>query len=411
MNAADRDARVETEVVTPLRETRAGLDELHRARLTSAIEAALDGSTDAEGVARSARGGRTRRRRQLWRAGIAAAALAAVAASFLVGGPRPPRVPGRMIATASVKSTPAQERLTLLVPRRGARDGASSLTPSTSLLALPGERVRATIGARVRLTLVGEGRVSVLPVAGEGDVELALESGRLLVDYDGRMGGTLRVRSGSTVTTVVGTLFAVETTVSGSRVAVARGHVRTEDVAGHVWQITAGNSWSTSKGRLVPIARDLAAALAEHEADWTADAANAHPRTAGVNVDARAPAPRAARPVGSGQSAVDLEALYARAEVAMRERSLADARGTLETIAASDARGPLGEAALLDLARLALAEGDHEAARRALARLPSPLADPALAETAEHLHCRAASSNRSTDRDANDSCGATTRGE
>ena len=52
--------------------------------------------------------------------------------------------------------------------------------------------------------------------------------------------------------------------------------------------------------------------------------------------------------------------------------------------------GPLGEAALIDLARLALADGNRAKARRVLARLPSPLGDPALAETAAHLRCRAA---------------------
>ena len=73
----------------------------------------------------------------------------------------------------------------------------------------------------------------------------------------------------------------------------------------------------------------------------------------------------------------------------MRERSLGEARRALETIATRDPRGPLGEAALLDLARLALADGDRAEARRVLARLPSPVRDPALAETAAHLRCRA----------------------
>ena len=60
----------------------------------------------------------------------------------------------------------------------------------------------------------------------------------------------------------------------------------------------------------------------------------------------------------------------------MRERSLGEARRALETIAARDPRGALGEAALLDLARLALADGDRAEARRALARLPARCATP-----------------------------------
>ena len=73
----------------------------------------------------------------------------------------------------------------------------------------------------------------------------------------------------------------------------------------------------------------------------------------------------------------------------MRERSLGEARRALETIAARDPHGRLGETALLDLARLALADGDRAEARRALDRLPAALHDPALTETAAHLRCRA----------------------
>ena len=102
---------------------------------------------------------------------------------------------------------------------------------------------------------------------------------------------------------------------------------------------------------------------------------------------------------------VDLEALYAEAEAAMRARSFARARRTLETIVDRDGNGPLGEAALIDLARLALAGGDREEARRALARLPSPVSDPALAETAAHLRSRIAPPARvASDRDGGDPC-------
>ncbi len=398
MNAADRDARVDAEVVTPLREVTASLDELHRARLASAIEAALDRDAHDGATARATE------RTGVWlgRAGVAAA-VAAVVVAFLVRGPRPPRRTSER-AVASATSTPSKGAPALLVPYHRAGDGASPsmLTPSTSVLALPGERVRATIGARVRLTLVGAGRVSVLPVARVDDVELALESGRLLVDYDGRAGGTLRVRSGGSVTTVVGTLFAVDATGSGSRVAVARGHVRTQDAAGHIWQIAAGDSWSSADERLGPIAGDLAAALAEHASSWSAEATDVKAR----HTDVRSTVARSARPATPAQPAVDLEGLYAHAEAAMRARSLADARRTLETIATSDPGGALGQAALLDLARLSLAEGDREAARRTLARLPSALSDPALAETAEHLRCRA---DNATEYDDGDPCGAAPR--
>jgi hypothetical protein len=73
----------------------------------------------------------------------------------------------------------------------------------------------------------------------------------------------------------------------------------------------------------------------------------------------------------------------------MRRRDLAQARHALERVVARDADGSLRELALCDLARLALGEGDQAEARRLLARLPAPLHDPALAETADHLRCRA----------------------
>jgi hypothetical protein len=253
-------------------------------------------------------------------------------------------------------------------------------------VALAGETARATIGTRVRVTLVGQGRLSVLPAARPGDVELALDSGRLLVDYDGHAGGTLRVRSPGAVTTVVGTLFAVEAAASGSRVAVARGRVRTEDGAGHVWQVAAGDSWTSAEGRLAAISDELAAALVRHEAAWTSGTAEARPAR---DEPPSPPAAHRSGPAAPTRPGVDLEALYAEAEAAMRARALGQARRTLETIADADSNGQLGETALLDLARLALADGDRAEARRALGRLPRRLADPALAETASHLRCRA----------------------
>jgi hypothetical protein len=370
MNARERDARVEAEIAAPLRALSPTLDELHRARLESAIEATLQ----REDAAAVEVGGGRRWRRWISAAGVVAAAVAAV---FVLRGPRPPR------PHADVRS-PAPIGPALLAAYHAAGEGAPTPAPSTSLLALAGERVRATIGSRVRLTLVGPGRVAVVPSAGAAAVELALDGGRLLVDYDGHAGGTLRVRSPGAVTTVVGTLFAVEAGPSGSRVAVARGRVRTEDGAGRVWQVAAGDSWDGAEGRLSPISDELAAALVRHEAGWTTPAEPLPvAREATTQAAARPSAPRArVRPE------VDLEALYIKAESAMRGHAVAEARRALETIADRDRRGPLGEAALLDLARLALAEGDRDEARRALARLPGRLADPALDETAEHLRCR-----------------------
>ena len=364
------------------------LDELHRARLVSAIDATLDREDEARADRRrraETGAGPGWRRKHIFVAAGAAAAMLGLAL-WIAARPHgkqertalPP--PGEAVVAAPPAAAPS-----LLRPyQEPGRDApAEAPPPTTSLVALRGERTRATIGTRVRLTLIGAGRVSVLAAAREGDIELALDGGGLLVDYDGHAGGTLRVRSPGVVTTVVGTVFAVEVRGAGSRVAVARGQVRTEDPSGRNAQVTAGTSWTSADGRSAPIPDDVANALAEHEASWA-------PSPAVPERGARAARPELRRPpTVSPRPRVDLDSLYAQAEAAMRERSLGEARRTLETIAARDPRGALGEAALLDLARLALADGDRAEARRALARLPQPLRTPALAETAAHLRCRA----------------------
>ncbi len=380
MSVDDQDDRVENQIAAPLRAARPLVDEVHRARLLSGIEAELDRVQDRKQDQENdrARAAAPARRRRFWLAGAGALASAAICAVALLGTPhRPPRV--AMTAPVPVPVAPA-----LLMPVRP--NGASEpAAPSTDLLALAGERLRATIGARVRLTLVGPGRVSVLPVARPGEIELALDGGRLLVAYDGRAGGTLRVHSPGAVTTVVGTLFAVDAGVTGSRVAVAHGRVRTEDRAGQVWQVATGSSWNSGDGQVGPLPGEVAAALAEHEAAWNQTIATPPPAAAPPH-PARPHHPAAAPRSDNGR---DLEILYAHAEEAMRKHALAEARRTLEAIASGDPDGTLGEAAILDLARLALAEGDRAEARRALARLPASFKDPALVETAAHLRCRA----------------------
>jgi len=374
MKAADRDRddRIETHIAGPLRDAHVELDQLHRARLGSAIEAALDREDQAR---RTPAPGRSRR----WLAG---GSLALAAAAAVLVWRRAPPPPPPVAAAPLVARAPAPVAPPLLVPHGQAGEGG--LPPTTSLVALAGEKARATIGARVRLTLVGPGRVSVLAAAQPGDLELLLEGGRLLADYDGRAGGTLRVRSPGAVTTVVGTLFAVEVTPFGSRVAVAHGRVRTQDASGRQWQVGAGTNWSSADERVSPLPRDLALALHEHEVSWTGNV----PAPAPTETPRRpAHAPPAAR---ASQPAEDLDALYARAESAMRGRDNGEARRLLDMIARRDPGGAAGEVALLDLARLALAQGDRATARQVLARLPAPLHDPALEETAAHLRCRAA---------------------
>ena len=387
MKAADRDSRIENELVAPLREARPTLDELHRARLAGAIEAALDLEKQAPA------------RRRAPRAAALGGLLAAAAIALVTGltwlPPRLPTPPARPAPATVARDLP--RTTPLLVPYPGAHQGAPKTGASTSLVALPGERARAAIGTRVRLTLIGPGRLLVLPVARADEIELALDGGRLLADYDGHAGGTLVIRSPGAVTTVVGTAFAIDVTPFGTRVGVAHGRVRTEDATGQVWQVATGTSWTSAGGQMRRLPDDLAAALAEHQTAWAGDL-DGSPATA-------PPEPRVDAPHrvahGSGVDGVALDAIYAQAEEAMRRRDLPQARHALETVVARDATGSLRELALCDLARLALGEGDQAEARRLLAILPAPLHDRALAETADHLRCRA---NHPAGADGADPC-------
>ena len=145
MNAGDRDVRVETEIAAPLREARPALDDVGRARLTSSIDAALEREDLARETRRSGttHGWWTRRR---W--GIVAAGAAAAIALFIAFRPHGRRAqaplppPDGTVAIAPTVNPPPA----LLRPYQqpgGAPAEASA--PTTSLVALRGERARATI--------------------------------------------------------------------------------------------------------------------------------------------------------------------------------------------------------------------------------------------------------------------------
>ena len=257
----------------------------------------------------------------------------------------------------------------------------------------------------MHFTLVGPGEVSAFAVAGGSELDLA--SGRLLVDYDGHGGEILRVRSPGAVTTVVGTLFAVEARGRTSRVAVARGSVAVEGSGARLRQIAAGRSWLTEAPESEPIPGDLAADLAAQDvaaasatgrgepADDTSDAPVAaqqpsvpdtvsrhdRPRITGTDVRARRP-PRP--PLGEG----DAETAYAAAEELMRAGSATAARKALLDFVTAYPGDPRAEPALLDLARMALAAGHPIEARGYVTRLLASKKDDALIDLARQVERR-----------------------
>src|SRR6185436_10772441 len=201
---------VEARVIAPLRKARLEPDDLQLARLGAALDTALQSAALQRARAPEPAARRARR-------GAIGVAVAAVAIAVLVAGPwrhrAPPAGAARPVGTPLAIATES--------------DARALAAPAPRAMVVPaGVRQRGRIGERVRFTLVGPGEVSAFAVGGGTEIDLA--RGRLLVDYDGHGGEILRVRSPGAVTTVVGTLFAVEARGRASRVAVARGSVAVE---------------------------------------------------------------------------------------------------------------------------------------------------------------------------------------
>ena len=221
---------VDARVIAPLKRARLEPDYLQLARFSAALDTALQDAVAAKARAQATAAGRARWARR-GAIGIVLAAASATAALIAASSLR------RGSQTGTVTAERAREPLPIAYERdeRCRADGSPAWAPA-------GVRLRGRIGERVHFTLVGPGEISAFAVAGGTDLELA--SGRLIVEYDGHGGGeTLRVRSPGAVTTVVGTLFAVEALGRTSRVAVARGAVTVEGAGARVQQIAAGRSW------------------------------------------------------------------------------------------------------------------------------------------------------------------------
>ena len=367
---------VEARVVAPLRKARLEPDDLQLARLGAALDTALQSAALQRARAPEPAARRAARR------GAIGVAVAAVAIAVLVAGPWRHRAPPAGAAR------PAGTPLAIA----SESDARALAAPAPRAMVVPaGVRQRGRIGERVRFTLVGPGEVSAFAVG--GGTEIALASGRLLVDYDGHGGEILRVRSPGAVTTVVGTLFAVEARGRASHVAVARGSVAVEGAGARTKQIAAGRSWLTEAAETEPIANDLAADLAAQDAAASPAGVSAEP--AGVAQDAQLPPSAAAahrdrprRLAGQPRVARDAETAYAAAEELMRTRSTTAARKALLDFVNAHPRDPRAELALLDLARLDLEAGHPIAARGHVSRLLATTKDAALIDLAHQIERR-----------------------
>jgi TolA-binding protein len=186
-----------------------------------------------------------RSRKPLW---ISLSTTFAVAAALLVWfglrGSAPTQV---AVTPASSPSVPWS-----VIARQGAADvevgddhvaaSAHKLLPQGGMLSVqPGSRVMARWGgARVSIEGGARGARMKLESSTSGARTLRLERGRVALDVDPLSPGqTLAVLTADAKVTVHGTVFLVETTDSGTRVAVERGVVRVER-NGQVTELTAG---------------------------------------------------------------------------------------------------------------------------------------------------------------------------
>jgi hypothetical protein len=380
--ARDGADSVEAQVIAPLQSANLAPDDLQIARLSAALDTAL------QGVVPTARVPQAPRRRARWVGGLALA-TAAVAAS---------------IAVPSLRRAPpphAAPRARTALPIASARGGGASDVSAAGrpLVVAAGGREHGRIGDAVRFSLVGPAEMSAFAM--NGGVELELARGRVLVEYDGNGEDVLRVRSPGAITTVVGTVFAVEARGRASRVAVARGSVAVEAADARLRQISAGRSWLTEAAETEPIPSDLAADLAAHVAEKAQDATPpaptptpTQPQTtiAAVARAERLPAKegdvRKRSAARSPRAAPNAEAEYAAVEELMRAGATTAARKALLDLVAAHPGDPRAALALLDLAHLALAAGHPVEARGHLTRLLSSTTDAALIDLAHQVQRR-----------------------
>jgi hypothetical protein len=417
------------------------LDDLTRQRVLTRIHASIE----AEG------------RRPLARARVWSALLAAAAAAFVLGWGllAPRRAPvARRAAPTQVRtapeavSAPALARLVpYLVSGSDAARARELLGVAAGRLELDaGEQVLVALGERARLRLEGPATLSILRSSSER-VELELERGVLLVDYDHSRGGELAIRSPQALTEVVGTLFSVRVDAGTSRIGVARGALRVR-TAERVVALGAAQAFQAAAAMPEPLAAKDDAALQAHARSLAPPSGNhgvlgvtgprllaelegqllaetplwallpvgsntitlrdSAQRERRVHAAVRSsestelvlasqpdrPAPQPARaaavPPASTPVSPSAEELYRAAEAAMRAANGQQASELLAELVRAHPQAPEVDVALYELAQSAFREADYGRAQTWLAELDQKGARAALRDPAHYLRCRIA---------------------
>lgn len=153
--------------------------------------------------------------------------------------------------------------------------GALALAAVVMLIAMRGHGATdgfvapadATLSLRLghaRAALVGPARLDVVETTAQ-TTTVALRSGRLLAEFEGGRGRSLRIEAPGATIEIVGTLFAVDVRGAVTCVAVAHGLVRMTTFA-RVIQIAAGRSACSDTPIDSEIAEDVRDALVHHAA-------------------------------------------------------------------------------------------------------------------------------------------------
>ncbi|HET6281814.1 MAG TPA: FecR domain-containing protein [Polyangia bacterium] len=429
------------------------LDDVRRARLLARLAPEFDETAARVAAARHHPGHDTRPLQMMlawlrgWRGPAVGSVLAAGAVAWVLavrGVPQAPLIPNPPppIAAPVSRQSPAPPAPpapapALIEPYKIV--GASGGPPPRQLLAhrfarlqtAAGTIVRARVGERTRMTLRGGADVAVVSAA-QDVLDVRLDAGTLVADFDHQRTGRLRIHSPGAVTEVVGTLFAVEVQGQQSRVSVAHGRVVVQPNEGPPRILSSGQAWSSGTPAIARVSSQTAAFLTDHDvairpaparptplaaapsapapedtrrvarlADLANEVADvAPPPEPPLPIPHAMPAPPAAPPVPvrpvlaapavaapASPAVAGAERIYREAEAAMRRRDWSDAQRALEQVITAGAAGPLQDVARYELAQLALRAGDHNRAARWLDELLASDREPALREPARFLRC------------------------
>ena len=135
--------------------------------------------------------------------------------------------------------------------------------PIDGFVAPPDATLTMTLG-HAKAALVGPAKLDVLE-SGDRVTRLALRHGRLVAEFAGGQGRSLRIDAPGATIEIVGTLFAVDVHASGTCVSVAHGRVRMTTFTQVIF-VEGGHEACTDAPAPHAIATEVRDALAHHEA-------------------------------------------------------------------------------------------------------------------------------------------------